>query len=67
MKRKKRKNIDTMREVRLWIGQIVVPGVTLAATALSIPEVRNAVASKAELVKQSIDQKIKKLKKEESK
>ena len=48
----KRKNIDTMREVRLWIGQIVVP-------ALAIPEVRSAVATKAEDWKQSIERKIK--------
>ena len=30
----KRKNIDAMREVRLWIGQIVVPAVTLAASTM---------------------------------
>ena len=54
----KRKNIDTMREVRLWIGQIIVPGLTVAASALAIPEVRQAVASKARNVKLSIDRKI---------
>ena len=54
----KRKNIDTMREVRLWIGQIIVPGLTVAASALAIPEVRQAVASKARDVKLSIDRKI---------
>lgn len=56
----KRKNIDTMREVRLWIGQIIVPGVTLAATALSIPEVRSAVATKANQWKETINKKNKK-------
>lgn len=56
----KRKNVETMREIRLWIGQIVVPGVTLLTTAMAIPEVRSAVASKANDLKRSIDEKIKK-------
>lgn len=56
----KRKNIDAMREVRLWIGQIVVPGVMLASSALAIPEVRQAVAAKATQIKASIEEKLKK-------
>ena len=56
----KRKNVETMREIRLWIGQIVVPGVTLLTTAMAIPEVRSTVASKANDLKRSIDEKIKK-------
>lgn len=55
----KRKNIDAMREVRLWIGQIVVPAVTLAASTMAIPEVRSAVALKAEQWKESIESKLK--------
>lgn len=55
----KRKNIDTMREVRLWIGQIVVPAITVVGSALAITEVRSAVATKANDWKQSIEQKIK--------
>lgn len=54
-----RKSLDTMREVRLWIGQIVVPGVVLGASVMSIPEVRSAVASKAKEVKMEIEQKFK--------
>lgn len=54
------KQIDAAREVRLWIGQIVVPALTLAATTMAIPEVRQAVAAKAKSVKQSIEQKFKK-------
>lgn len=42
----KRKNIDAMREVRLWIGQIVVPAVTLAASTMAIPEVRKEERSR---------------------
>lgn len=55
-----RKQIDTMREVRLWVRDIVVPVATAAITALTIPEVRQAVATKAESVKRSIEKKMKK-------
>lgn len=54
-----RKQIDTMREVRLWVRDIVVPVATAAITALTIPEVRQAVAIKAESVKRSIEKKMK--------
>lgn len=60
----KRKNIDTMREVRLWIGQIIVPAVTVVGSAMAIPEVRQAVATKANQWKESVEKKIKKNKKE---
>lgn len=56
----KRRNIDTMREVRLWIGQIVVPTLTVVGSVLAIPEVRSAVSAKATELKQKIDKKIKK-------
>lgn len=55
-----RKQIDTMREVRLWVRDIVVPVATAAVTALTIPEVRQVVATKAESVKRSIEKKMKK-------
>lgn len=54
------KRIETMREVRLWIGQIIVPAVTLVAASMAIPEVREAVATKANQIKESIINKIKK-------
>lgn len=56
----KRKNIEAAREVRLWIGQIIVPAVTLAATTMAIPEVRQAVAAKAKSVKLNIEKKMRK-------
>lgn len=59
----KRKNVEAAREVRLWIGQIIVPGVTVLASALAIPEVRQTVAAKATELKLSIDQKVENLKK----
>lgn len=36
----KRRTIDSSREVRLWLGQILIPAATLVVTALSIPGVR---------------------------
>lgn len=54
------KQIEASREVRLWIGQIIVPAITIAVSTLAIPEVRQAVAAKARDVKQSIERKIKK-------
>lgn len=53
-----RKQIDQAREMRLWLGQVVVPAATLAIGALSIPEVRQAAAAKARLVKQNIEEKL---------
>ena len=55
----KRKNIDAAREARLWIGQIVVPAITLFTTTMAIPEVREAVAAKAKEIKQNLESKIK--------
>lgn len=60
----KRKNIDAMREARLWIRDIVVPGVGVLGSALMIPEVREAVAAKANEVKEKINSKFKKNKSE---
>lgn len=57
-----RKQLDTMREVRLWVGQMIVPGVTLGASLMAIPEVRNTVYWKAQQVKYSIRDKKNKIK-----
>lgn len=51
--------IETMREIRLWIGQIVVPACGVATAALTIPEVREMVAVKANSIKESIQAKTK--------
>lgn len=53
------KQIEASREARLWIGQIIVPAISIAVTTLAIPEVRQAVATKAESIKQSIEWKMK--------
>lgn len=52
------KQLETRRETRLWISQIIMPAVTFAATTLAIPEVRQAVAAKAKSIKDSIENKI---------
>lgn len=54
------KQIEAAREVRLWIGQIVVPAATVAVTAMTIPEVRQMIAAKADSVKHKIKSKINK-------
>ncbi len=56
----KYKHIEAAREARLWIKDIVVPVIGLAGATLTIPEVRQAIAAKANEVKKNINQKFKK-------
>ena len=49
--------LDMSREVRLWIRDILVPAVGLAATALSIPEVRDMVNDKVKDVRDNFERK----------
>lgn len=51
------KQIEASREARLWIGQIIVPAIGFASAALAIPEVRQAVAAKANNIKETIKKK----------
>ena len=53
------KQIEASREARLWIGQIIVPAVSAVVAVLSIPEVRDMVATKANQIKYSIENKMK--------
>ena len=53
----KRKHIDAMREVRLWIGQVVVPATALVM-AVS-PEMRQGAAEKLKQTKEKISGKFK--------
>lgn len=57
-----RKQLDTSREVRLWIGQMIVPAITAGVTLMAIPEVRNAVCWKAQQIKYSVRDKKNKIK-----
>lgn len=54
------KQIETSREIRLWVSQIIVPTVTIAATMMSIPEVRKAAIDKVNKTKEKIETKFKK-------
>lgn len=51
------KQIEASRERRLWLGQIIIPVVTVL---VAIPEVRQAVSTKAKDVKQFVKKKFKK-------
>ncbi len=53
------KQIETSREIRLWIAQIIVPAASVALAVLSIPEVRYKIGSKVSNIKESIQYKIK--------
>lgn len=53
----KYKHIEAMREVRLWIGQIIVPAAALIF-AIS-PAARTSVAEKMKDVKVKISEKLK--------
>ena len=52
------KKVDTMRETRLWIKQIIIPVITLITTTMTIPEIREVISEKAKFVKESMSQKI---------
>ena len=47
----KRKNNGTMREVLLWIGHVIVPGVATVGAAMQIPGVRDAIVNKVNKAK----------------
>jgi hypothetical protein len=48
------KQIESSREVRLWVTQILVPAVMVGTMILTIPEVRQEVSIKVKHVKESI-------------
>ena len=56
------KQIEASREVRLWIGQIIVPAASMAVAILSIPAVRETISSKASQIKETIQNKTKRKK-----
>ena len=61
----KRKHIDAMREVRLWIGQVIVPAAGLLAVVMSNPEGKTFVTDKFNKCKNYVNTKIQKFKKTE--
>lgn len=54
------KQIETSREIRLWISQVIVPATVAVATLMAIPEVRETTKVKINEAKRSIKKKLKK-------
>ena len=54
------KQIEASREARLWIGQVIIPVITVVGAAMTVPEVRKAVIEKANNLKTAIKKKFKK-------
>lgn len=55
-----RKQLDTSREIRLWVSQLLIPATMVATTVMNNPEIRGKVANKYRDVKRSIEEKLKK-------
>ena len=45
------KQIEACREVRLWIGQVIVPAVMAGVMLMSIPITRDFIVDKSTVVK----------------
>lgn len=55
------KQIEASREARLWITQVIVPALGMAtALVATVPEFREAVVTKAKVVKSKIKNKLRK-------
>ena len=48
------KQIEASREMRLWIGQVIVPAAVAAVTIASNPQTRNYISKKYNNVKSRI-------------
>ena len=51
------KQIEASREMRLWIGQVIVPAAVAAVAIASNPQTRNYVSKKYNNVKSHIKKK----------
>ena len=54
------KQIEASREMRLWIGQVIVPAAAAAVAIASNPQTRNYVSKKYNNVKSRIQKKFEK-------
>lgn len=54
------KQIEASREVRLWIGQIIIPAATAFGIVMANPTVRQSIKKKAIDVKRKIQNKFSK-------
>lgn len=48
---------ETMRELRLWIGQVIVPVIAVVATVAGVPEVRENIKECVNQIKTNVFQK----------
>lgn len=53
------KQIETAREVRLWLGQIIIPLTTLTGVVLSNPNARRYICRKMGAAKEFVKNKFK--------
>ena len=51
------KQIEASREIRLWIGQVIVPAAVAAVTVMSNPNVRDFVSTKFDGLKRNVKDK----------
>ncbi len=51
------KQIEASRELRLWIGQVLVPAFGFGAVLWSKPEIKNTVTNKYEAIKSKFTKK----------
>lgn len=49
------KQIEASREARLWIGQVIVPGIIGAVAIASNPNARRFVEEKSKKVKEKVN------------
>lgn len=56
----RRQRIDSSREVRLWLKEVVIPGAAIVASVMAIPEVREPMVRKINATRESIKRKFKK-------
>ena len=54
------KQIEASREVRLWIGQVIVPAIGFGVMIMSNPQAKYAVKSKVDKAKRSVKNKFNK-------
>lgn len=52
------KQIEASRELRLWIGQVIVPIITVGIAIYSNPEARQAVSNTVHKIKLRIDERM---------
>ena len=54
------RQIETSRELRLWIGQVIIPVATAATIILANPETRQKAIGKMESLTNSVKSRFKK-------